>query len=155
MSIFERFRLGICRSEDPAGAAERDPVRLATAAILLDIGYADSTLSPSEDEGLLAYLKEKFSLTDEHARELVMAADQIRSRQIDHYSLTSLIRKSASLAERIEIVKTMWRMVYSDGKLTENENHMVRKLADLLGIEHHVMIDAKVSVLREIGQTTA
>jgi uncharacterized tellurite resistance protein B-like protein len=49
----------------------------------------------------------------------------------------------------------MWRMVYSDGKLTENENHLVRKLADLLGIEHHVMIDAKVSVLQEIGQTPA
>ena len=155
MSIFERFRQGICRSENPADAEARDPLRLATAAILLDIGYADGTLSPSEDDGLLGYLREKFSLTEDHARELVMAADQIRSRQIDHYSLTSLIRKSASLSERIEIVKTMWRMVYSDGKLTENENYLVRKLADLLGIEHHLMIEAKVSVLHEIGQTTA
>jgi uncharacterized tellurite resistance protein B-like protein len=155
MSIFERFRQGICRSDNVTDAASKDPLRLATAAILLDIGYADGTLSPSEDDGLLSYLKEKFALTEEHARELVMAADQIRGRQIDHYSLTNLIRKSASLAERIEIVKTMWRMVYSDGKLTENENHLVRKLADLLGIEHHVMIDAKVSVLQEIGQTPA
>jgi uncharacterized tellurite resistance protein B-like protein len=155
MSIFERFRQGICRSDDPGDAASRDPVRLATAAILLDIGYADGTLSPSEDDGLLTYLKEKFSLTEEHARELVMAADQIRARQIDHYSLTNLIRKSSTLTERIEIVKTMWRMVYSDGKLTETENHLVRKLADLIGIEHHVMIDAKLSVLQEIGQATA
>ena len=43
----------------------------------------------------------------------------------------------------------MWRMVYSDGKLTDYEGYLVRKLADLLGLEHHVMIDAKVSVLRE------
>ena len=27
----------------------------------------------------------------------------------------------------------------------------MNKLADLLGLEHHVMIDAKVSVLRELG----
>jgi uncharacterized tellurite resistance protein B-like protein len=44
----------------------------------------------------------------------------------------------------------MWRMVYADGKLTGYENYLVRKLADLLGLEHRVMIDAKSAVLREI-----
>jgi uncharacterized tellurite resistance protein B-like protein len=48
-------------------------------------------------------------------------------------------------------VRTMWRMVYSDRKLTDYENYLVRKLADLMGLEHHVMIEAKVGVLRELG----
>ena len=46
----------------------------------------------------------------------------------------------------------MWRMVYSDGRLTDYESYLVRKLADLLGLEHHVMIDAKVAVLDERGR---
>ena len=50
-----------------------------------------------------------------------------------------------SLEDRIDIVKTMWRIVYSDGRLTDYENYLVRKLSDLLGLEHHVMIDAKVA----------
>jgi uncharacterized tellurite resistance protein B-like protein len=54
--------------------------------------------------------------------------------------------------ERIEIVKAMWRIVYADGRLSDNENYLVRKLADLLGLEHHVMIEAKVSVLQERGE---
>jgi len=45
----------------------------------------------------------------------------------------------------------MWRMVYSDGKLTDYENYLVRKLADLLGLEHRQMIETKVSVLQEMG----
>ncbi|HEX8153096.1 MAG TPA: TerB family tellurite resistance protein, partial [Thermoanaerobaculia bacterium] len=65
--------------------------------------------------------------------------------------LTNFIRKNASLQDRIEIVKTMWRIVYSDNRLTDYENYLVRKLADLLGIEHHVMIEAKVAVLNERG----
>jgi uncharacterized tellurite resistance protein B-like protein len=44
----------------------------------------------------------------------------------------------------------MWRMAYSDGKLSDYEGYLVRKLADLLGLEHRVMIDAKVSVLEEL-----
>jgi uncharacterized tellurite resistance protein B-like protein len=90
-------------------------------------------------------------LDDETAQELIAEAAEVRGKTIDHFALTNYIRKNASLGERIEIVKTMWRIVYSDRKLTDYENYLVRKLADLLGLEHHVMIEAKVAVLREIG----
>lgn len=151
--LIQRFRSGVCTDDrSPAG---QDPLRLATAAVLLDIGYADGTLTPDEDEDLVDYLKRAFALDDTMAQELVKAAEEIRARTIDHYALTSFIRRSAPLSDRIDIVKTMWRIVYADGKLTDYENYLVRKLADLLGLEHHVMIDAKVSVLRELGQATS
>ncbi len=129
-----------------------DPLRLATAAILLEIGYADGTFSPAEGEDIASYLERAFRLSADEAKELIDAATEIRDRTIDHFALTSYIRKNATLAERVDIVKTMWRMAYADGKLGDYENYLVRKLADLLGLEHHVMIDAKVAVLREIGK---
>lgn len=128
-----------------------DPLRLATAAVLLDIGYADGTLTTDESVDLAIYLKRAFALGDDDARDLVNAAQEIRNHTIDHFAMTNFIRKNATLEERVEIVRTMWRMVYSDGKLTDYENYLVRKLADLLGLEHHVMIEAKVAVLRELG----
>jgi uncharacterized tellurite resistance protein B-like protein len=133
---------------------QRDPLRLATAAVLLEIGYADGKFTPEEGEDLTTYLQRAFAVSPEEARELIDEATEIRNRTIDHFALTNYIRTNASLAERIEIVKTMWRMVYSDGKLTDYENYLVRKLADLLGLEHHVMIDAKVAVLRDMGMAT-
>ena len=128
-----------------------DPIRLSTAAVLLEIAHADGTFSPSEDGDVTAYLKRAFQLGDDETRELIDEAAELRANTIDHFALTNFIRKNASLAERIEIVKTMWRIVYSDKKLTDYENYLVRKLADLLGLEHRVMIDAKVDVLRELG----
>ena len=104
---------------------------------------------------MVGYLKQAFNLDDETAQELIAAAAEVRGKTIDHFGLTNYLRRNTSLAERIEMVKTMWRMVYSDRKLTDYENYLVRKLADLLGIEHHVMIEAKVAVLRELGMATA
>jgi uncharacterized tellurite resistance protein B-like protein len=130
--------------------SEHDPLRLATATILLDIAYADGSFTPAEDEDLAEYLVKRFSLLPEDAKELIEAASDLRRNTIDHFAMTNLIRRNASLSERIEIVKTMWRMVYADGKLSDYEGYLVRKLADLLGLEHHVMIDAKVAVLREM-----
>ena len=130
---------------------QHDPLRLATAAVLLDIAYADGQFHPSEDGNVVGFMTQRFELSPDDARELLEAADEIRKKTVDHFALTHYIRKNAPLAERIDIVKTMWRLVYSDGKLSEYEGYLVRKLADLLGLEHHVMIDAKSAVLREMG----
>lgn len=132
---------------------QHDPLRLATAAVLLDIAYADGQFTPAEDGNVVGFLTKRFELNAEDARELLEAADEIRKHTVDHFALTNYIRKNAPLSERIDIVKTMWHLVYSDGKLSEYEGYLVRKLADLLGLEHHVMIEAKSAVLRELGQT--
>jgi uncharacterized tellurite resistance protein B-like protein len=146
----QRFKGGMEQSADK----RQDPLRLATAAILLDIAYADGTFTPAEDGDIVGFLQRAFALAGEEARELIAAAGEIRARTIDHFALTNYIRKNSALPDRIEIVRTMWRMVYGDGKLTDYENYLVRKLADLLGLEHHVMIGAKVDVLRELGMAT-
>jgi uncharacterized tellurite resistance protein B-like protein len=139
--LMQRFKSG-----GEQQAPQQDPLRLSTAAILLEIAYADGNV--------VGYLKRAFELSDEDARDLLAQADELRARTIDHFALTNFIRKNSTLTQRIDIVKTMWRIVYSDRKLTDYENYLVRKLADLLGLEHHVMIDAKVSVLRELGLST-
>ena len=145
----DRLKEGFAAPPAPA-ESEHDPFRLATAAVLLDIAYADGSFSPAEDGNATAFLKRTFDLSEDDARELIEAADEIRANTIDHFAMTNFIRKNSTLAQRIDIVKTMWRMAYSDGTLSEYEGYLVRKLADLLGLEHHVMIDAKVSVLREL-----
>jgi uncharacterized tellurite resistance protein B-like protein len=150
-NLVQRFKGGLAADDAP----RHEPLRLATAAILLDIGYADGTLTPAEGGDLLGYLQRAFALQEDDARDLVKAAEEIRGQLIDHFALTSLVRRSASFEERVEIVRTMWRVAFADGKLTDYENYLVRKLADLLGLEHHVMIEAKVSVMRELGMATA
>ena len=138
------------RTSEVQPRRQHDPLRLATAAVLLDIAYADGEFSPVEDGNVVGFLTQRFDLSPDDARELLEAADEIRKKTVDHFALTHYIRKNAPLSERIEIVKTMWRLVYSDGKLSEYEAYLVRKLADLLGLEHHVMIEAKSAVLREL-----
>ena len=147
--LVQRFKTGLAPAESKS---MHDPLRLATAAVLLDIAYADGNFTPAEDGDIVGFLKSAFSLGEEDAREILKAADELRAQTIDHFALTNYIRHNTPLQHRIEIVKTMWRVVYSDGRLTDYENYLVRKLADLLGLEHHVMIDAKVAVLDELGR---
>ena len=140
------------RTSEVQPRQQHDPLRLATAAVLLDIAYADGQFTPAEDGNVVGFLSKRFELSPDDARELLEAADEIRRKTVDHFALTHYIRKNAPLSERIDIVKTMWHLVYSDGLVAEYEGYLVRKLADLLGLEHHVMIEAKSAVLRELGR---
>jgi uncharacterized tellurite resistance protein B-like protein len=152
-TLIDRVRGGLC--DRTTHQPQHDQLRLATAAVLLETAYADGEFSPAEDGDLVGFLRRAFALEEQAARELIAAAHEIRGRTIDHFELTNFIRRNASGEERQEIVKTMWRMVYADGRLTDYENYLVRKLAGLLGLEHHVMIEAKVGVLRELGLATS
>lgn len=140
------------REPEVVTAANRqEALRTATAAVLLEISYADNAMSLPEERELLHFLEQRFDLPEDRARELLETAEGLRRGTIDHWALTNMIRHSTSVDERIELVKTMWRIIYSDGQLHQYEDYLVRKLSDLLGLEHHVMIDAKVSVRKEIG----
>lgn len=152
MSIARILDMLTGRPSEPQPRYQHDPLRLATAAILLDIAYADGSFSPAEGGDVTAFLASRFNLSEDDTKELIEAADEIRRKTVDHFALTHYIRKNSPLQERIEIVKTMWRLVYNDGTLTDYEGYLVRKLADLLGLEHRVMIDAKSAVLREMGK---
>jgi uncharacterized tellurite resistance protein B-like protein len=140
------------RNPEPQPQQKHDPLRLATAAVLLDIAYADGEFTPAEGGDVVGFLVKRFELTPEDAQELIEAADEIRKKTVDHFALTHYIRKNAPISDRLEIVKTMWRIVYSDDTVTGDETYLVRKLSHLLGIEHHVMIEAKVAVLSERGE---
>lgn len=129
----------------------QNAVHVATAGLLLDLAHADHQMSKAEERRLLQHLRERFDLDEETARDLMQSAEEERGASIDHFAFTQVIRRNTSLSERIEIIRTMWHIVYADGLLKTDEVQMLRKLSELLGVEHKVMIDTKLDVRRELG----
>ncbi len=150
-SLVRFFKNSLSPTQPETPEDHEQTIRVATAAILLETAYADSALSAGEEARILEFLQKKFEVSEDMARELVEAAEDMRSRTIDHWNITNTVRKSFPLTDRIQIVKAMWRLVYLDGDLHQYENYMVRKMADLLGLEHHVMIEAKMAVRKELA----
>ncbi|MBW2563131.1 MAG: TerB family tellurite resistance protein, partial [Deltaproteobacteria bacterium] len=49
--------------------------------------------------------------------------------------------------EKIEIIETLWRIVYVDGKMDQYEHYLMNMLKKLLRLSHDQLIDAKLKVL--------
>ena len=122
-------------------------IRIATCALFLEMATIDGSFSESERESIISILRNDYELSDEHATALIEAADEELKKSIDMWHFTNLINQNYSKDEKLEIIETIWKVVYADGKLDKHEDYLVHKLAKLLRLSHKELIDAKLKVL--------
>jgi len=126
-------------------------LRVATCALLVEIARIDQEFTREEMETLISILKEKYGLAKEHADALIQEAEKELEESVDLWQFARLINENYSNEEKIEIVETLWRIVYVDGKMDKYEHYLMNKLKNLLRLSHDQLIDAKLKVLYSNG----
>ena len=122
-------------------------IRVATCALFVEIARIDETFTDAEMEAILSILKEKYGLSQDHADALIAEAEKELDKSVDLWQFANLINDNYSYAEKIEIIETLWRIVYVDGKMDAHEHYLMGKLQSLLRLTHDQLITAKLKVL--------
>ena len=123
-------------------------IRIATCALFLEMANIDGEFSETERDNIISLLKKSYNLSDEYADELIEVADAELKKSIDLWQFTNLINQNYSMEEKLQVIETLWYVVYSDGILEKHEDYLVHKLAKLLRLTHKQLIDAKLKVIR-------
>lgn len=128
------------------GAAHCDEhaLQLATAVLLVEVMRADAEFDPAERAAVLSALRDKFKLSDDEAARLVELAHQTAQGSSDFFQFTSKINESFGMEDKVRMVEHLWRVAYADGLLTAHENHLMRRVSDLLHVPHGAYINAKM-----------
>ena len=126
------------------GPAHRHTLELATATLLAEVARLDGGMDAAERDAVLATVRSRFNLSPAEAETLLALAEAESRDATDYYQFTSLIRSRYSQEERQEIVEMLWRAAYADRRLSAHEQHVVRKIADLLYVPHSAYIAAKM-----------
>lgn len=135
---------------DETASDHHDRIQVAVAVLLLEMAHADKDFQTLEERLIEELLQQKFALSLEAARELMEAAEQVRSESFDMHQFTRLINAHFSLEEKLEVMEGLWRLVYADGELDRYEDALARQLTSLLRISPRQAIDLKVKILDEI-----
>jgi uncharacterized tellurite resistance protein B-like protein len=116
---------------------------LAAAALLVEIMNADHELSAEESESIKNILFDTLFITKEVASELLETAKQQVHEASDLFQFTAVINATYSAAEKVSLIESLWKVAYSDKKLDKYEEHMVRRIADLLYVSHSDFMQTK------------
>jgi len=124
-------------------------LQLATAALLIEMMRMDDEVAEDERQVVRDILNSRFSLSDSETGQLMALAEEEAAGLADYYQFTSLINKNFSPSQRAKLVEHLWQVAYADGQLDKHEEHLVRKLAELLYVPHSAFIAAKHRAVKQ------
>jgi len=142
MSLSEWF-------QKQTGSARADPsivsgVQLAVAALLVEVLRADYDVAESEREQVVDSVARLLGLDREASADLVAEAGRHLDEAHDLYQFTSRVNRTYSDAEKLELLEALWRVAHADQVVHKYEEHLIRRVADLLYIPHAGFIQAKL-----------
>ena len=119
-------------------------LQLATAVLLIEVMRSDAESTDEEQATVLKILKERFQLPDAEVAQLSELGHRTAKAANDLHQFTSLINRELELPEKVRIIEYMWQVAYADRQISAHENHLMRRMADLLHISHGDYVAAKM-----------
>ncbi|WP_068545867.1 TerB family tellurite resistance protein [Thalassotalea crassostreae] len=121
-------------------------LEIATAVLLFEVMRADQKFEPEEKQQIVSLLQQHFELDKAEVLDILALAEDESHHANDFYQYTSMINNNYSLEDRIKIVGLLWKVAYADGHLDVIEEHIIRKIAELLHLNHGEYIQCKLKI---------
>jgi uncharacterized tellurite resistance protein B-like protein len=143
-SIRDFFESNLAASRD--SAPSRHTIELATAALLVEVVRCDSGVTEEERIAVQKAVHEKFGLSHEEADTLIRLAEEEVRQANDYFQFTSLVNRHFTQQQKLRVIELMWQVALADSEISAHEQHVLRRIAELLHIPHGDYILAKTRV---------
>ncbi|MBI5055048.1 MAG: TerB family tellurite resistance protein [Nitrospirae bacterium] len=149
-TVTQFFKKYITSSAENPDRVSEHSLQIATAALLIEMMRSDSEIKEDERKAITKIMQSKFNLSKEEISAMIkFAEDEIR-RATGYFDFTSLINEKLAYEQRVTIVEHLWEVAFSDAAVDKHEEHMVRKIAGLLHVDHKDFIQAKLKVRKRL-----
>lgn len=139
--------IGELGEDEPRREAFADSdYRLAAAALLVHAAAIDGEISDVERARLHDLIMQRFKLDDESADKLIARAEEVDERAVDLYHFTTRLNRALDDTQRARVVEMMWQVVFADGAVTEFEDNLIWRAADLLNVSREERIALRTRV---------
>jgi uncharacterized tellurite resistance protein B-like protein len=137
-----------------SGSVERvdhqKQLQVASAALFIEMARADGVFSVEEREQVISSLQDQFGLEVEYVNDLIELSSTQLSDSISLYEFSSIINEHFSNDDKLELLKNLWRLIYTDKKLDRYEDRLIKIIGGMINIEHKQIINTKMSVREEL-----
>ena len=119
---------------------------LAVAALLVEVLRADYDTSFAERRQVIEAIGGLLALDASACEALLAEAEESVDRAHDLHQFTSQLNESLSHREKLALMEQLWRVAHADEAVHKYEEHLIRRVADLLHVSHREFIAAKLRV---------
>jgi uncharacterized tellurite resistance protein B-like protein len=134
--MLDTLRKWLAGAADTAQRDEQQVLRHSMAALLHEMTRVDMQVRPEDVEHARNALIDLLGIDTYGADALLANAAQASNRLTSYHEAVSALNRALSMEQKVRFVEHLWRVAHADDALDMNEDHLVRKLADLLYVPH-------------------
>ncbi|MEE9351912.1 MAG: TerB family tellurite resistance protein [Thiotrichaceae bacterium] len=138
--------LGLSEANETLSAPS---IEHAATVLMVEIMHADHYWDDVEAEKIVSLLIGAFQFTEQDARDTLKEAQESVDKSNDLYYFTRVVNEHYKMPQKEALIKSLWKVAYADNEVDRYEEHMIRKIAELLYVPHSRFIKAKLDAIEE------
>ena len=146
LNIFKK----IIYPEQADSEEQKRKYHLAAAALYIDMAKADSDYTEDEKVQITSILKKCFNESDEYIENLMDDSEDELKKSISIYEFSTELNKYFTRNEKYEMLKNLWRIIFTDGAVDIYEEHLIKQIAGTLNLDRQDIISSKMEVKEEL-----
>ena len=118
-------------------------LKLVSLCLAFEVANADDDIDSQEKDLLLNKIKGELDTSVLSENEIFNAIKEESENRISFYDIIRDINVNLEKEEKIKILEMMWEVAYADRVLNVDEEKIIKRSADMLGIKPSIVLQTK------------
>ena len=139
-----KFFKNLFKTKESEAESKDNSIQKSICSLMIEVAYADNQLDESELKAMAHSLNE-LDIEEEEIQEIVDATLAKSKESISFYEHTRILNDQLDYDQKKEVLNSVWAIAFADGEMDKHEEHLIRRIADLLYLNHKDFINAKLN----------
>ena len=135
--MFSFFKKKKEKKEEPKN------LKLIALCLVYEVANADNDIDVRERDLILEKIKESIDVSVLTEKEIFDVIQEESERRVSFYDIINDINQNLDKKEKIDVLKMLWEIAYADKVLDVDEERIIRRSAEMLGIKPSIVLQTK------------
>ena len=118
-------------------------LKLIALCLAFEVANADNDIDIREKDLILEKIKESIDLSVLTEKEIFEVIQEESQKRVSFYDIINDINKNLDKKEKIDVLKMLWEIAYADKVLDVDEERIIKRSAEMLGIKPSIVLQTK------------
>jgi len=118
-------------------------LKLIALCLAFEVANADNDIDLRERDLILEKIKESVDVSVLTEKEIFDVIQEESQKRVSFYDIINDINKNLDKKEKVDVLKMLWEIAYADNVLDVDEERIIRRSAEMLGIKPSIVLQTK------------
>ena len=118
-------------------------LKLIALCLVYEVANADNDIDVRERDLILEKIKESIDVSVLTEKEIFNVIQEESEKRVSFYDIIHDINKNLDKKEKVDVLKMLWEIAYADKVLAVDEERIIRRSAEMLGIKPSIVLKTK------------